>query len=156
MTNTPGSKFDNSTSSLTSGLDGPASSLPSSAVSSSSSHNSRHPHGPTSKIAPPDIKPDVTLTPIPMKPSGSSRHSSSKEDDRESCDREVSLSSKSPGANLPFHHSFGAPPKLQNQQISPDISEATSKGNKPPELTVQEDISPSDNASSGPPSKRAR
>lgn len=154
ITNSPGSKFDHSSSSLTSGLDGPTSSI---TPTGPSSHGSgRHSHGHTAKLAPPDIKPDVTLTPIPMKPNSSTRHSSSKDEERELGDRETVSLSKSPGANLPFHHSFGAPPKLQNQQVSPDISEAaSSKGNKPPELT-QEDIPALDKTTSGPPSKRAR
>ncbi|ODM86911.1 Protein AF-17 [Orchesella cincta] len=156
ISNTPGSKFDHtSSSSLTSGLDGPSSTI-TATTTVSSTHGSRHSHGHPAKIAPPDIKPDVTLTPIPMKPS-STRHSSSKDEDRELGDREGVSLSKSPGAaNLSFHHSFGAPPKLQNQQVSPDISDASSKGNKPPELTAQEDIPTLDKASSGPPSKRAR
>ncbi|CAL8110542.1 unnamed protein product [Orchesella dallaii] len=155
MSNTPGSKFDHTSSSLTSGLDGPSSTI-TATTTVTSTHSSRHSHGHPTKIAPPDIKPDVTLTPIPMKPNSSTRHSSSKDEERDLGDREGVSLSKSPGANLSFHHSFGAPPKLQNQQVSPDISDASSKGNKPPELTAQEDIPALDKAASGPPSKRAR
>jgi len=155
ISNTPGSKFDHTSSSLTSGLEGPSSSTLTATTTVSSTHSgSRHSHGHPTKIAPPDIKPDVTLTPIPMKPN-SARHGSSKDDDRELGDREGVSLSKSPGANISFHH-FGAPPKLQNQQVSPDISEASLKGSKPPELTAQEDIPTLDKASSGPPTKRAR
>ncbi|ODM95858.1 Protein AF-10 [Orchesella cincta] len=68
ISNTPGSKFDHtSSSSLTSGLDGPSSTI-TATTTVSSTHGSRHSHGHPAKIAPPDIKPDVTLTPIPMNP----------------------------------------------------------------------------------------
>lgn len=159
ITNTPGSKFDHS-SSLTSALDGPSSSsittAPASSSVSSSHSGGRHAHGHGAKLAPPDIKPDVTLTPIPMKPNSSSRHGPPSKDE-DITDREVVAHPKTPSAGLGFHqqHSFGAPPKLQNQQVSPDISEAPPKGNKPPEL-IQEDIPVLDKSSSGPPSKRAR
>lgn len=90
MTNPPG-KFDHIPSSLTSGLD------------SSSTHGGRHSHG-QSKIAPPDIRPVVTLTPIPLKTSGATK---------KEFDRETDSIIKTPDSNLPFNH----PPKLQNQQV---------------------------------------
>lgn len=143
MSNSPGSKYDHS-SSLTSGLDGPSSSL-------TTHSGSRHPLGHPIKLAPPDIKPDVTLTRLPMKSNSSSRHGPGKEEEKNVADN-ASLS-KTLGANAGFHSPFGATPKLQTQ-VSPEILDSASKTNKLLELS-QEDI-PGLDKSSGPPSKRAR
>lgn len=109
-----------------------------------------------SKLQPPDIKPDVTLTPIPMSSATSSKSNSS----RHSKDNDDL--SEPPGVKTPagqFH--LSGLPKLQNQQVSPDMSEPPgSKNHKPPELSIQEELPILDKAStsggSGPPSKRAR
>lgn len=98
MTNTSG-KFDHVSANLQSGLDS-SSAIP-------STHAGRHSHAQASKIAPPDIRPVVTLTPIPLK-----QNSAAKSKDY---DREGEIRSKTPDSKL----SFSQPPKLQNQQVYP-------------------------------------
>jgi len=143
------SKFDHVSSALTSNIEPPLSAN----LSGSSSLNTGR-HGLVDKPAPPDIKPHVTLTPIPMR---GTRISLSRNEDKPKDDeimKESGQKSKSPiaSASLSFHNSFG-PPKLTSQTSSPDMTDTGSKSSKPPDLSVQDASSLDKN---GPPAKRPR
>lgn len=106
------SKFDLSNSaSLPGGIEPPASQL------TSSGHHHHHRHD----KPPPDIKPHVTLTPIPMRSSDEAKMGA--------------RSSKSPA--LTFPSSFGQASKFSAHQTSPELSDREKKSKTDADLPLE-------------------
>jgi len=126
----------------------------------SSSGNKKYDH-PTDKEGlaaklppPPDIKPHVTLTPIPpvRTPTQPGEHGPKNEKGYP-----ISCSSNGSSCSSTSSASYGGPPMLQNQRkdVSPDMTEIPAKGGKgPPELTLAE--FPGAEKNGVPPNKRSR
>lgn len=141
---TPSSKYESGSTGIP--REGGGSGADSSQSNASASGSHKHVHH-SDKPAPPDIKPHVTLTPIPMR--SSNRGSDEREEKQEQSAGPMMRVKNSSSSTITFHNSY---PHKTSQE-----SEVSSTATKPP-TSKTSDMSPTDLEveKSAPPAKRPR